>query len=131
VELGTVPYHLLHHLYRACDIYASAAYAESFAHPLIEAMASGLPIVASDLYVHREICRDAALYFPRFSAETMVERVQQLSQSMTLPQQLADNGLRRSRDFSWSTHVARLIQLAEDLLTTNNGRSVVNLELVS
>jgi len=132
VELGTVPYHLLHHLYRASDIYATAAYAESFAHPLVEAMASGLPIVASDLYVHREICGDAALYFPRFSAERMAERVLQVSQSMTLQQQLADSGLKRSRDFSWSSHVAQLIHLAEDLLKRSNGRRAeANLELVS
>jgi glycosyltransferase involved in cell wall biosynthesis len=132
VELGTVPYHLLHHLYRASDIYATAAYAESFAHPLVEAMASGLPIVASDLYVHREICGDAALYFPRFSAERMAERVLQVSQSMTLQRQLADSGLKRSRDFSWSSHVAQLIHLAEDLLKRSNGRRAeANLELVS
>ena len=64
VELGAVPYSLLHQVYRECDIYVTPAYAESFAHPLVEAMASGLPIVASDLAVHREICQDAAIYFP-------------------------------------------------------------------
>ena len=67
VELGTIPYRSLHHLYRACHIYVTPAYAESFAHPLIEAMSSGLPVVASDLPVHREICGDAGIYFPRFS----------------------------------------------------------------
>ena len=36
VELGSVPYHSLHQLYRACDIYVTPAYAESFAHPLVE-----------------------------------------------------------------------------------------------
>src|SRR5208282_5848103 len=53
VELGTIPYRSLHHLYRACHIYVTPAYAESFAHPLIESMSSGLPVVASDLPVHR------------------------------------------------------------------------------
>ena len=132
VQLGTVPYHLLHHLYRACDIYVTAAYAESFAHPLVEAMASGLPVVASDLRVHREICGEGAVYFPRFSAEVMAERVLQVSQSMILRRQLTDSSLKRSRDFSWSSHVAQLKQLAENLLNRNNGRSAeANLELVS
>ena len=53
VELGPVAYQQLHHLYRACDLYVTPAYAETFAHPLVEAMASGLPIVASDLPVHQ------------------------------------------------------------------------------
>ena len=59
VELGTVPYRSLHHLHRASDIYVSPAYAETFAHPLVEAMSSGLPLVVSALPVHREICGDA------------------------------------------------------------------------
>ncbi len=64
VELGAVPYPLLHQVYRECDIYVTPAYAESFAHPLVEGMASGLPIVASDLAVHREICQDARDLLP-------------------------------------------------------------------
>ena len=60
LELGTVPYRSLHRLHRACHIYVTPAYAETFAHPLVEAMSSGLPVVASDLPVHREICGDAA-----------------------------------------------------------------------
>jgi glycosyltransferase involved in cell wall biosynthesis len=115
VELGTIPYHSLHHLYRACHIYVTPAYAESFAHPLIEAMSSDLPVVASDLRVHREICGDAALYFPRFSPDALAERVMQIQESPELAENLSRNGVRRARDFSWSEHVQRLVVLAEEL----------------
>jgi glycosyltransferase involved in cell wall biosynthesis len=115
VELGTIAYGSLHHLYRACHIYVTPAYAESFAHPLIEAMSSGLPVVASDLPVHREICGDAGVYFPRFSPDVLAERVMQVHDSPELAGHLSSNGLRRSRDFSWSEHVERLIVLAQDL----------------
>src|SRR5260370_4416213 len=84
IELGTIPYRSLHHLYRACHIYVTPAYAESFAHPLIESRSSGLPVVASDLPVHREICGDAGIYFPRFSPETFAERVLQIRQAPTV-----------------------------------------------
>ena len=84
VELGAVPYSLLHQVYRACNLYVTPAYAESFAHPLVEAMASGLPVVASDLGVHREICEDAAVYFPRFSPEELAAKVCQIASSDTL-----------------------------------------------
>ena len=69
---------MLHQVYRACNIYVTPAYAESFAHPLVEAMASGLPVVAADTEVHREICQDAAIYFPRFSPEDMADRICQI-----------------------------------------------------
>jgi glycosyltransferase involved in cell wall biosynthesis len=123
VELGMIPYGSLHHLYRACHIYVTPAYAESFAHPLIEAMSSGLPVVASDLPVHREICGDAGLYFPRFSPETLADRVLRIRESAELAQRLSHNGLRRARDFSWSEHVERLLTLAGQLLRSENGQN--------
>ena len=115
VELGTIPYRSLHHLYRACHIYVTPAYAESFAHPLIESMSSGLPVVASDLPVHREICGDAGIYFSRFSPDALAEQVLRVHESPQLAQQLSKNGLRRARDFSWSKHVERLVALAQEL----------------
>jgi glycosyltransferase involved in cell wall biosynthesis len=118
VELGAIPYRSLHHLYRACHIYVSPSYAESFAHPLIESMSSGLPVVASDLPVHREICGDAALYFSRFSPEELAEKVMQIQASPELAKRLSGNGLRRAQDFSWNQHVERLVALAHDLVRT-------------
>jgi glycosyltransferase involved in cell wall biosynthesis len=123
VELGTIPYRSLHHLYRACHIYVTPAYAESFAHPLIEAMSSGLPVVASDLPVHREICGDAAIYFSRFSSDALAERVLEIQQSAELSEKLARNGLQRARDFSWSEHVERLIALAQGLVRPEGERN--------
>lgn len=116
VELGIIPHHLLHQIYRACDIYVTPAYAESFAHPLVEAMATGVPVVASDLTVHREVCQDAALYFPRFSSDELAGRVLQLVNSPQLAARLAESGRRRSQDFSWDKHVDELLAVAEELI---------------
>ncbi len=116
VELGTTPYSLLHHVYRACDIYVTPAYAESFAHPLVEAMASGLPVVATDSGVHREICEDAALYFGQFSPQELAERIGQIATASDLSRTLSDHGLKRSRAFSWSRHVDELLALARNLV---------------
>jgi glycosyltransferase involved in cell wall biosynthesis len=116
VELGAVPYHFLHHVYRACDLYVTPAYVETFAHPLVEAMAAGLPVVASDLAVHREVCQDAALYFPKFSPDLLAETVCQVALSPEVSGKMSARGLERSSDFSWKNHVARLIAIAESLL---------------
>ena len=116
VELGAVPYHLLHHVYRACDLYVTPAYVETFAHPLVEAMAAGLPVIASDLAVHREVCGDAALYFPAFSPDRLAEEVSRVAQSAERFSSMSDQGFARSRDFSWKDHVAQMISIAEELL---------------
>jgi glycosyltransferase involved in cell wall biosynthesis len=119
VELGAVPYHHLQQIIRACNIYVTPAYAETFAHPLVEAMACGLPIVASDLPVHREVCGNAAVYFPRFSPQQLAESVVQVARSSEVRQKLVEWGLKRSRDFSWRNHVDEIISLARSLQRSN------------
>jgi glycosyltransferase involved in cell wall biosynthesis len=112
VELGTVPYDQLHHVYKRCDVYVTAAYAESFAHPLVEAMASGCPVIASDLAVHQEVCGDAARYFPRFSAQEFADRIAEFSADQKIASQMKSKGLQRARDFSWARHVSELVALS-------------------
>jgi len=112
IELGTVPYPSLHRLYTTADFYVTAAYAETFAHPLVEAMASGLPVIASDLPVHREICGSAGLYFPRFSPQMLTARVIEACSASQTRATMQEAGRRRARDFSWSRHVDELLKLA-------------------
>jgi glycosyltransferase involved in cell wall biosynthesis len=119
VELGAVPYAALHHLYRSCDVYATPSYAETFAHPLVEAMASGLPVIASDLAVHREICGAAAVYFPRFAPEILAEKILQVCESDEQKAAMRVMGISRSLDFSWDKHVDELLLLARRLARTS------------
>jgi glycosyltransferase involved in cell wall biosynthesis len=114
VQLGAIPYGSLHHLYRACDLYVTPAYAETFAHPIVEAMASGLPVVASDLPVHKEVCGEAAQYFPRFSPESLAKAVVAASHP-DIRLKLVIAGKARAKNFSWSTHVDGLVQSATEL----------------
>jgi glycosyltransferase involved in cell wall biosynthesis len=115
IELGAVPYRSLHHVYAGTDVYATAAYAESFAHPLVEAMASGLPVAASDLPVHREICQNSAVYFPAHSAAEMAERILEIGNDPVLAKQLSTAGFARAAAFSWDRHVEELLALARRL----------------
>ena len=118
VELGSIPYRQLHLLYGRADVYITPAYTETFAHPLVEAMASGLPVVASDLGVHREICGDAAAYFPRFSAKALAETVAHVTSSPETLRRMSSVGLQRSRQFSWKTHVETVIELCRELVSS-------------
>jgi glycosyltransferase involved in cell wall biosynthesis len=102
-------------MYRACDVYVTPAYTETFAHPLVEAMASGLPIVASDLPVHREICESAALYFSHFSPLELSQRVLDIAGSAEMRTRLLDCGKAHSGVFSWAEHVDEILKLASGI----------------
>jgi len=118
VELGAIPYRQLHHVYRACHVYITPAYAETFAHPVVEAMACGLPVIASDIPAHREIC-STALFFDRFSAEQLGARI--LEAAPTAGKQVA---LPERLGFSWSDHVAKLLAIASQLVGETKGRQL-------
>lgn len=65
-------------LYRTCDLLLLPTVLEVFSATYPEAMAMGLPIVTSDLNFARDICGDAALYFPPYDARAAALQVQTL-----------------------------------------------------
>lgn len=117
VELGPIPYRQLHQLYACADAYVTPAYAETFAHPLVEAMASGVPVIASDIPVHREICAEAAVYFPKFSPQALAENVSRIASSPETMNRMAAAGRAQSHQFSWKAHVDKTLDLCATLVS--------------
>ena len=102
-------------LYHKADIFVFPSLCESFGHPLVEAMASRLPIVASDIPVHREICGDAAKYFPVTDAAALAATLRALLSDPAERERLAAHGAARVEKFLWEDHVARLLALWRDM----------------
>jgi glycosyltransferase involved in cell wall biosynthesis len=123
VELGAIPYSQLHYLYARADVYVSPAYTETFAHPLVEAMASGIPVIASDIAVHREICGTAGAYFERFSAESLAETVSRVATSQEMSKRMSAAGIERAQFFSWKTHVEKILEVARSLVDSKSPRA--------
>lgn len=115
--LGTVPHDELGALYAAADVVVCPSYAESFGHPMVEAMAHGRPVVASDRPVHREICGPAALYFSTFDSEHLAFRVHQILDDAALASRLGVAGRERARRFSWNAHYEGLVRALRAALT--------------
>ena len=96
-------------LYRPGEVFVFPSFCESFGQPMVEAMAHGLPIVAADTPVNREICAEAALYFCPDSPEDLAERIVVLGHDQALRQKLCLAGRRRAAtQFRWQDHVHRL-----------------------
>lgn len=120
--LGAVDYDKLHQLYKLCDVFVCPSYSESFGHPLVEAMASGLPVVSADLPVHRELCGDAAVYFDVFDETKLAEQCVRVLANDETNRRLSAQGLQRSREFSWREHVRQLTALIARVAEQNYKR---------
>jgi glycosyltransferase involved in cell wall biosynthesis len=109
--LGAVEYGKLHRLYKFCDVFVCPSYSESFGHPLVEAMALGVPVVAANLPVHREVCGGAAVYFDVFDEAALAMQCARVLADRRLSERLKTDGLARSRQFSWDEHARDLSAL--------------------
>lgn len=66
---------LLAHLYSECDALVAASLGEGFGLPLIEAAQHGIPIIARDIPVFREVAGEYADYFQGATAEMLAEEL--------------------------------------------------------
>lgn len=112
VELGRRSYRDLPELYRGHDVFVFPSLSETFGHPMVEAMSSGIPVVAADTVINREICGDAALYFNPTSPTDLVACLERLDGDPDLRRVLSEHGRRRVLDcFTWDAHVERLVEI--------------------
>jgi glycosyltransferase involved in cell wall biosynthesis len=91
-NLGPVPVAKGPELYESCHICFLPTVLECFSATYPEAMAMGLPIVTTDLGFLRDVCRDAALYFPPNDAGRAADRLLTLLDSQAIWNRLIQAG---------------------------------------
>jgi phosphatidylinositol alpha-mannosyltransferase len=104
VMAGYVPDSELPRYYASCDIFCTPATGdESFGIVLLEAMASGKPIVATNIDGFREVVSHGveALLVDRKSRRQLAYALQTLIGNPELRRQLGEAGLLKARQFDW------------------------------
>jgi phosphatidylinositol alpha-mannosyltransferase len=98
-------------LFRTADVYCSPATGrESFGIVLLEAMAAGAPIVASDIHGYKGVVRrgrEALLVQPRDHKE-LAAAIDRLLTDRALAAEMSANGIRRAEEFSWPRVTAKV-----------------------
>jgi phosphatidyl-myo-inositol alpha-mannosyltransferase len=119
VFLGRVDQEDLPRYYASCDLYVSPALGgESFGIVLLEAMAAGAPIVASDLPGYRSVARhevDSSLVPPGDPA-ALAEAIGVLLDHPARGRAMAEEGRRTVRGYDWPVVAGRLRDLYTEVL---------------
>jgi len=104
-------------LYDLATAFVYPSLYEGFGTPLVEAMARGVPIIASRIPSTEEIAGEAALYYDNpMDHEGLASRIMELLESDALQQNLVEKGLKRAQEFSWEK-VAKIHLMAyQDLV---------------
>ena len=98
VRLGFVDDEELARLYRGAAAFVYPSRFEGFGIPIVEAMASGVPAVASSHESMDEACADAAL---RADPERPEEFADTISRALADPAPLVERGLAHAEQFTW------------------------------
>jgi phosphatidyl-myo-inositol alpha-mannosyltransferase len=97
--------------YEACDVYLGPAVGgESFGIVLVEAMAAGIPVVASDIPGYDEVVHDGndGLLVPPNDPAAMAEAAGRVLDDPALASKLVAAGRERAADFDWGSVTDRL-----------------------
>ena len=113
--LGAVAPENLPALYAGARALLFPSEVESFGLPLVEAMATGVPVIASDIPVCREICGEAAMYVPPRDAVELAARIAGLDGDPQQRRDLGAAGIARARLFTWEDAARLLIQELENV----------------
>lgn len=103
---GYVAPDVLVDLYRGTLVAVFPSWDEGFGFPAVEALASGAPVLASGIPVHREILGDAALYFQPDSVTSLEERLIHVLEHPEVLAAKAGEGIRRANLYSWKRAAA-------------------------
>lgn len=97
----------LHHLASAL-VFPSLF--EGFGLPVLEAMASGLPVAASGTSALPEVAGEGALFFDPEKPEDIAATVRRLLEDSALRKSLVEKGKRRAREFTWRETASRTLE---------------------
>lgn len=110
---------LLPKVYAGADLLVMPSTIEGFGLPVLEAMASGTPVVCSRAASLPEVAGEAALYFDPASAEELAEKIEELLNSSELQESLRAKGLECARQFTWEESTRKHVEVYRRILGLN------------
>jgi len=103
-------------LYRLADVFVFPSLYEGFGLPPLEAMASGTPVVVSNLSSLPEVVGDAGVQINPYDIESIADGIQQVLENPSQRKELITRGIARAKMFSWNSSIKRVQQIYQEVI---------------
>jgi alpha-1,3-rhamnosyl/mannosyltransferase len=114
---GYVALEELRSLYQSASVLLFPSWEEGFGLPVLEAMANGLPVVASRTASLPEVGGEAALYVDPHDPQDIAEQVRRVVEDSELRRKMIQQGLERAREFPWRRVAEATLQVYDEALS--------------
>ena len=114
LELGWTPETALPSLLRQAQAFVFPSWYEGFGLPILEAMATGTPVLSSNAGSLPEVGGEAALYFDPADPADLAAKIALISQDSDWRQRLIEAGLKRVADFNWTKTAQETLKVLEE-----------------
>jgi glycosyltransferase involved in cell wall biosynthesis len=114
--LGFVTIETLAVLYRLASVFVFPSLYEGFGLPPIEAMASGTPVVTSNVSSLPEVVGDAALLVDPYDPASIADGMRQVLTDALLCAALSSRGRRRAEQYSWQQSIEQVHRIYQEVL---------------
>ena len=108
---GYIPNTDLVNIYNSSFAFLYPSLRESFGIPMLEAMACGTPVIASNTSAMPEIAGEGACLANPFSPEDIAQHIIRLEKDKGFYQQQVEYGLKRFQSFSWKKTAEKLLEI--------------------
>jgi len=102
-------------LYNAADLFVFPSLYEGFGLPVIEAMACGVPVVASNVSAIPEFASEAALLIDPRDAEQLCDSMERILRDKRLAATLKRRGIERAKEFSWERAARETVAVYQEV----------------
>jgi len=106
------------HLYSTATALAIPSLAEGFSLPTLEAMSAGVPVLLSDIDVHRYVGGDAASFFPTQDIPALARVIEEVVTDPSLQARMTRDGYAQERLFTWERTARETLEIFERALAT-------------
>lgn len=96
-------------LYRCAEVFAYPSLYEGFGLPILEALASGTPVLTANNSCLPEAGGDGALYVDAEDVDSIADGLVQICTDVTLQTQLRAAGTQHAASFSWESSACQLL----------------------
>ena len=116
IQTGMVSDSDLRCLYRSALCLLFPTLYEGFGLPILEAMASGTPVITSRRPAHTEVAGQAAVLVDPLNTDELAEAIVRIVAEKKLRQELTEKGFTRAKMFSWDRCAEQTLSVYDDVL---------------